>query len=152
MPKKRKYDESSIQVLETDRDIVREKTTMFIPSRDEHGAMHVIFEIVDNSIDELLVKGSVGKDVSTTFDISTKEVTVIDNGSGIPQGRLYELCTRLYASGKYNNSEDSAYEYTAGTNGVGQRLVTYLSEYAEFTSMQECNKITYRIENGFKVV
>ena len=88
MPKKRKYDESSIQVLETDRDIVREKTTMFIPSRDEHGAMHVIFEIIDNSIDELMVKGSVGKDVSTTFDMGPKEVTGIDNGAGIRQGRL----------------------------------------------------------------
>lgn len=151
MPKKRKYDESSIQVLETDRDIVREKTTMFIPSRDKHGAMHVIFEVVDNSIDELMVRDSVGSDISTTFDIATKEVTVTDNGSGIPQGRLYELCTRLYASGKYNNSENSAYEYTAGVNGCGNRLITYLSEYAEFTSMQKGKKLTYRFENGFKV-
>ena len=151
MARKRKYDESSIQVLETDRDIVREKTTMFIPSRDEHGAMHVIFEIVDNSIDELMVKGSVGKDVTTTFDLATKEVTVTDNGSGIPQGRLYELCTRLYASGKYHNDENAAYEYTSGTNGVGTRLANYLSEYAEFTSMQKGKKLTYRFENGFKV-
>lgn len=146
---KRKYDESSIQVLETDRDIVQQKTTMFIPSRDKFGAMHCIFEIIDNSIDELTTVDSVGKDLVVTFDTVTKEVTVTDNGSGIPQGRLYELCTRLYASGKYNNSGTSHYMYTSGINGVGARLATYLSEYASFSSMQHGKKLTYMFKNGF---
>lgn len=146
---KKKYDESSIQVLETDRDIVQQKTTMFIPSRDKFGAMHIIFECIDNSIDELTTPDSPGKDVSVTFDVATKDVTVTDNGTGIPQGRLYDLCTRLYASGKYNNSDKSHYQFSAGTNGVGNRLITYLSEYAEFTSMQNGKSLTYRFEDGF---
>ena len=87
---KRVYNADSIQILDNDRDRVRKRPTIYIPSKDERGSMHLIFEIIDNSIDELSVSGSVGDNVTTTFDTETKVFTVVDNGSGIPQQKLLD--------------------------------------------------------------
>lgn len=148
LAKKRVYDENSIKILETDREKVRKRPTIYIPSKDEKGAMHIIFEIIDNSIDELTVAGSVGDTVTITYDKVTKVVTVADNGSGIPQARLLDVCTKLNSSGKFDNDENSVYEWSGGLNGVGCKTCVYLSEWCEVSSMQKGKSLTYRFEDG----
>lgn len=149
MPK-RKYDANSINVLETARDQVRERPTIFIPSKDAAGAMHIIYEIVDNSVDELSAKGTPGNQMTLTFDTKTKEVTVTDNGAGIPQEKLLEVCTVLYSSGKYIQGDDQAYTTAGGLNGIGAKTCVYLSEWCEVSSMQNGKKLTYRFEDGYE--
>lgn len=146
---KRKYDASSIQVLEDDRDQVRKRPTIFIPSKDAEGAMHLIYEIIDNAIDELSVKETVGDHIITTYDESTHMVTVTDNGAGIPQAKLLDVCTKLYSSGKFDNGEGTAYLVSGGLNGVGLTATVYLSEIAEVSSMQKGKKLTYKFKDGF---
>ena len=145
---KRVYNADSIQILDNDRDRVRKRPTIYIPSKDERGSMHLIFEIIDNSIDELSVSGSVGDNVTTTFDTETKVFTVVDNGSGIPQQKLLDACTILNSSGKFDNSESSSYEYSGGTNGCGLKCCVFLSEWCEVSSMQKGKKLTYKFKDG----
>lgn len=147
--RKNSYDADSIKTIESDRDRVRIRPTIYIPTKDEFGAMHVIFEIADNSIDELAAKDTNGDTMSLEFDEVTKVVTVTDNGRGIPQAKLLDVCTILNSSGKYDNTEGSPYETPGGTNGVGLKLGVYLSEWCEATSIQHGKSLTYRFVDGY---
>lgn len=144
----RKYDADSITVIESDLERVQKRPTMYIPSTGVEGAIHIPFEIIDNSIDEVTVEDSVGTTVTTDFDTKTKVFTIVDDGSGIPQGKMLEVCTIINSSGKFNNGEDSAYQFSGGTNGVGLKLSVFLSEWCEVTSEQDGNLLQYRFENG----
>lgn len=142
------YTDKSIQSLKADRDRLRTRPTQFIPSTYADGALHIIFEIVDNSIDELSIKDAVGKNLTVIFDIKTKECTVIDDGRGIPHGALLDALTVLNTSGKFNNTEETAYTYSGGTFGVGAKCATYLSKQAEVTSMRDGKSLTYKFKDG----
>ena len=144
----RKYDASSIIVLENDRDKVRNNPSMYIPDIYKAGYVHLFGEIFSNSIDECAVKGSVGKNIDTTFDESTKEFTVRDNGSGIPLERLLDVLTKLAASGKFHNGENSAYLTTSGRWGHGAKTAVFLSKKCEFTSMRDGKFLKYTFEDG----
>lgn len=96
----------------------------------------------------MTVKNSVGKNVTLIYDITTKVCTVIDDGRGIPQERLKEVCTILNSSGKFDNDENSAYEYSGGLNGVGLKLGVFLSEWATATSMQHGKSLTWNFDDG----
>ena len=106
----RKYEADSILSIKNDRDRVRKRPSMFIPSTHADGALHIIYEIVDNSIDELSIEDSAGHTLTVMFDVKTKEVTVIDDGRGIPQEKLLDVCTVLNTSGKFDNDEETAYK------------------------------------------
>ena len=147
----RKYDASSIKVIEDDRERLRKRPLTYIPSRQKEGAESIFFEIVDNSIDELTVKGSVGKTITASFDTKTKEMVIIDDGSGIPLEKLYEVCTVINSSGKFDNDENTAYTYSGGLNGVGLKATNYLSKNAEITSMRDGKSLTYKFKDGILV-
>jgi len=143
-----KYDASSIVSIKDDRTRLRLRPTQFIPSTYADGALHIIFEIIDNSIDELSIDDPVGNHLSVTFDVKTKEVTVIDDGRGIPQERLLEVCTVLNTSGKFNNTEETAYAHSGGTFGVGYKTAVFLSKTCEVTSMRKGKSLTYKFKDG----
>ena len=144
----RKYDASSIIVLENDRDKVRNNPSMYVPDTYRLGWGHIAFEVCDNSTDELSVKGSVGSHLDVTFDESTKEFSVRDDGSGVPLEKLLDVLTKLAASGKFHNGENSAYLTTAGRWGHGLKTAVFLSKHCEFTSMRDGKYLKYVFKDG----
>lgn len=113
-PKARVYDASSIISLVTDKQKMQTRPTQYIPSQYADGALHCIGEIIDNSVDEGEATGDKDFLITISFDRSTYETVVIDNGRGIPQEKLFDVMTVLNTSGKMDNGDDTAYSYSGG--------------------------------------
>lgn len=146
---KRKYDADSIRSITDDRDKVRERPTLYIPSTDAKGALHIFVEILDNSVDELKEKDAVGDRIDVSFDIGTQEFCCVDDGSGIPLEKLLDVCTVLNTSGKFaNGQETSAYTNSGGTNGIGLKLAVFVSEYCEVISTRGGLRKTLSFKDG----
>ncbi|MSR52758.1 MAG: type IIA DNA topoisomerase subunit B [Gemmataceae bacterium] len=122
--------ESSIQVLEG-LEPVRKRPSMYIGSTDSKGLHHLIWEIVDNSVDEYL--NSHADSITVTLHKSGDAITVLDNGRGIPvdihpkhkKSGLELVLTVLHAGGKFGQAD--GYFYSGGLHGVGASVVNALS-------------------------
>lgn len=147
------YTADDIQVLEG-LEAVRKRPGMYIGSTSEKGLHHLVWEIVDNSIDEALAGYATDIHVRVTKD---DIVEVEDNGRGMPVGintksgfsAVETIFTILHAGGKFGGG---AYKVSGGLHGVGASVVNALSKWLEVTVYQDSKVYFLRFENGGQAV
>lgn len=143
-----KYDDSDIEVVYDDIDRIKRKYSMYIGYSNTAGFMHLIKEILQNCIDETKVKGSKCDEILIDYDERLKRVTIIDNGRGIPHGKLIECATVLHSSGKFTKGGKNSYNIAAGMNGVGLTCTNALSYICEIVSIRDGKRLAVSFEKG----
>jgi DNA gyrase subunit B len=144
------YGTDAIKVLEG-LEAVRKRPHMYVGDVGERGLHHLVYEVVDNSVDEAMAGRATRIDVVIHVDNS---ITVVDDGSGIPVGphptvqgmdTLDVVMTKLHAGGKF---ESSAYQVSGGLHGVGVTCVNALSEWLKVEVYREGKVFAQRYERG----
>ncbi len=146
-----KYDESSIKILEG-LEAVRKRPGMYIGSTDKRGLHHLVWEIVDNGIDEVI--NGYGKKIKIVL-YPDGSISVEDEGRGVPVGKHESgmstpevVYTILHAGGKF---ESGGYKVSGGLHGVGASVVNALSKWMEVNIKNEGYEYYIRFENGGKL-
>lgn len=147
------YDDSSIQILEG-LEPVRKRPGMYIGSTDSHGLHHLIWEIVDNAVDEAL--NGFGKKITIALE-EDGSVTVSDHGRGMPIGKhasgkntLEVIFTVLHAGGKFTSQ--GGYKTAGGLHGVGASVVNALSEWLTVEVAHDGQLVRMSFKDGGKKI
>ena len=148
------YNENSIQILES-QEAVRTRPAMYIGDTGKKGLHHLVWEILDNSVDEHMAGHCTKIDVIVSKD--NRSVTVIDNGRGIPvavkqedpkkRSTLEIVLTELHAGGKFGD-DGSGYEASGGLHGVGASCVNFLSLRMDVEVCRDKKKYQLSFDRG----
>src|SRR5574344_938733 len=152
MSEKNEYNANSIELL-TGLEGVRKRPAMYIGSTNSFGLHHLVWEIVDNAVDEAL--NGFGDKITVTIH-KDGSLTVQDEGRGIPCGvnkqtglpAVELIFTTLHSGAKFN---DNSYKSSAGLHGVGSSVVNALSLYCDITVNYDCMQYHIRFSNGGNV-
>ena len=146
-----KYDESSITILEG-LEAVRKRPGMYIGSTDKRGLHHLVWEIIDNSVDEII--NGYGNKITVRIN-KDGSITIADNGRGVPTGMHKSgkstpevIYTILHAGGKF---ETNGYKVSGGLHGVGASVVNALSDWMEVTILRDGAIHQIKFKEGGKV-
>lgn len=147
------YSASSIEILEG-LEAVRKRPGMYIGSTDQRGLHHLVWEIVDNAIDEAL--NGFGKKIHLVIE-DDLQISIRDEGRGMPVEKhssgvsaLQVIFTVLHAGGKF--SSEGGYKTSGGLHGVGASVVNALSEFLEVTIFNNQGTYDMRFDNGGKEI
>lgn len=135
------YNADSIKALEG-LEAVRKRPAMYIGNTNSTGLVHIVFEIFDNAVDEVLA------DFADTIELTFHEdgsVSIEDNGRGIPPEALELIFTTLHAGGKFDSSN---YKSSGGLHGVGTSVTNAMSEWLEVTVYRNGKQHYLKFENG----
>ncbi len=147
------YNDDDIQILEG-LEAVRKRPGMYIGSVDSRGLHHMLWEIVDNAVDEALA--GYGKEIAVKL-YKDNSISVSDNGRGVPVGKHKSgqltpvvVYTVLHAGGKF--SEEGGYKTSSGLHGVGASVVNALSEWMKVTITRDGKTYEIDFKKGGKIV
>lgn len=141
------YDENSIRTLDW-REHIRQRPGMYIGklgdgSSPDDGIYILIKEVIDNGIDEFIMGH--GKRITITIDNKSHKVEIIDQGRGIPLGKLIDCAAKINTGAKYDSE---AFKKSVGLNGVGIKAVNALSSFFEIQSTREGKSKIIRFSQG----
>ena len=128
------YDSKNI-ITRENLEVVRHRPTQYIPNIEKEGLIHAIGELLDNSFDEMNIRGKSGNlDVFILLSEKNKfQIIIIDNGRGIPHEKMIDVYTKLNTSGKFDTK---SYKYSSGLFGVGAKVITALSKHFKAFSIR----------------
>lgn len=143
----KKYDESAVQTLDA-LSHIRLRSGMYIGrlgdgSHPDDGIYVMLKEVVDNSVDEFIMKN--GKKIEVKVDEATQTVSVRDYGRGIPLGKVVECVSQINTGAKYN---DDVFQFSVGLNGVGTKAVNALSSHFLVKSFRDGETVEASFERG----